>query len=227
MNFEEQVLRLGTVVGGTDIIREVELPLANSPGRLQPDQPELEAARGGARQTVRVGIRALTPGESEEVSAAAHREAVERGVSDPDDRNPIYSQRYNLHLCARACVDPDSPPGTTPRPFFGANVDAAIEKMRTSTLLTRDSIIFLAEHQELWQDQVSPSVGTISDEKLYQSMGEVAASKDASPFFDLRPYTRFKLTQFSASLCLRLLARSSFSDSDSVESSSSGEVGES
>ncbi len=76
-------LKFGTAKKGTRAIKAVELPLVNSPGDYVADQPELAAQRAAdgrpERQTVRLGIRALNPGEDGEVQDGALEYARKRG----------------------------------------------------------------------------------------------------------------------------------------------------
>jgi hypothetical protein len=223
MNFEQQ-LKAKNVVEGTRAIKRIVLPLVNSPGPLLTDQPELadQRARDGhpERIEVVVGIRALTPIESDEVDVGANEYAAERNVPESmrNGLNPTYSLGFNLHVLARACVDPDSDP-KNPVPFFGApgDITGAIERILKSTHLSRDSIIYLAQHQESWQDQVSPQVTTMSPEKMWELMEEVAASTDLGPFLHLRLGMLQRFTQFLVGQLLISLARNLPSDSSSSD----------
>lgn len=209
---------------GTRAITRVPLPLCNTPGSLLEDQPELAAQRAQDgdpdRSEVEVGIRALNPGEFATVIERAHEYATTRGITMLDERNPVYSLGYTLNLLALACVDPDSDP-KDPDPFFGTrgNVQSAIDEMLASDHLTRDSLLYLSEHQEAWQDKVSPQATKIGAEKLWALAAEVAASNDARPFLALRPGMQWRLVHFLASQWLSLLSSNSPSGSDSAETS--------
>jgi hypothetical protein len=225
MKFEEQ-LKAKNVVQGTRAITRVTLPLVNSPGPLLVDQPELaeQRARDGHPERIEivVGMRAITPLEQCEILVGANGYAEQHGVplEQRNDLNPIYSLGYNLHLLAIACVDPDGD-AKDPEPFFGArgNVQSAVEVMLRSPHLTRDSITFLAAHQEAWQDKVSPQAKTIPSDQLWEVMGEMAASTDLGPFLNMRPGMHLQLLRFSVSQLLSLLAQNKPSDSSSSDKS--------
>lgn len=230
MNFQEQLkakLKLSNVAKGTRAIKKVLLPVVNTPGRMLVDQPELAAQREAngnpERDDFVIGLRALRPDEFETIVCRADQYASKHSV-DPafrNERNPIYSLGYTYNLLAITCVDPDGDPDD-PAPFWGprGDIDAAVETIRKCDHLSRDSLLYLAELQEAWQDQVSPQAKTLTPTQLYELMGEVAASTDASPFLALRPGMQWQLVRFINGLYLSLLTANSPSDSTSSESSS-------
>lgn len=202
MNFE-QALKAANVAKGARAIKRVKLPLVNSPGPLLPDQPELaeQRARDGVpeRSEIDVGVRAMRPSEFEQVIVGALEYAKARGVTE-EPLSPIYSLGYRYTLLAITLVDPDSDP-KDPEPFFGkrGDVASAIEAMRSSDHLTDDSLMFLAEHQDAWQQQVSPTANRLAPAQLWVLMKEVAASTDASPFLQLRVGMQWQFVQFLVS----------------------------
>lgn len=204
MNFQEQ-LKAANVAKGKRAITRVKLPVVNTPGPWLGDQPELaeQRAKDGVpeRVSLTVGLRAATPGEFETVLERTLKYVLEKGMTAADPRSDMYSIRFNLNLLAITCVDPDAD-ADDPRPFWGerGDIDGAIETMRTSDHLTRDSILYLAQHQEAWQDQVSPSALRLSSEQLWILMKEVAASTDISPFLELRVGMQWQLVRFLVSL---------------------------
>lgn len=229
MNFKEQ-LKLKNVADGTRAIKKVVLPAVNSPGRQQVDQPELAAqrARDGnpGRTEFVIGLRVTTPGEQELIAVRANEYAAERKI-DPafrNERNPVYSLGYSLNLLAVTCVDPDGDP-KNPRSFWGDTIDEAIDTIRHCEHMSRDSLLYLAEQQDSWQDAVSPQAKTLSPDQLFALMEEVATSPDASPFLDLRPGMQWQLLRFINGLYLNLLTASSPSVSSSSEEPSSRERG--
>lgn len=217
-------MKFKDVAKGTRAITRVKLPLCNSPGPLLADQAELAAQRAvdghEERSDVDVGIRALKPGEFRDVIERAQDYARSKGLEHFDDRNPVYSLAYNLNLLALACVDPDSDP-KDPEPFFGTRGDpeSAIAQILDSDHLTRDSILFLAEHQESWQDAVAPQATKIGPEQLWEVAGKLVAEGDGRTFLGLRPGAQLQCARFLASQCLSLLMPSSQSDSASSASS--------
>lgn len=213
--------KLSDVMRGTRAITVVKLPLCNTPGRLLADQPELEAQRDRDghpdRLEIDVGIRALTPGEFALVLERALTMAKARGVDEKhcDALNPIYSFAYNVNLIAIACVCADSDPAD-PEPFFGKKGDheSAVQEILSSEHLTRDSIAYLAEHQEAWQDAVAPQATKISAEGLWELVGSLVQG-DTRAFLELRPGMQLKLALFMAHQLLSSLMPSSQSGSDS------------
>ena len=224
--------KFSQVARGTRAIKPIKLPLVNTPGPYQPDLPELAAqrAKDGASERVEVdlGIRVLSPGEFDELLIRAREFAKQRNVETIDDRDPIYSLGYSLHLCAIACVDinPVDDQGKAlpfdpadPPPFFGVkgNPDSAVEEMLKSPCLTRDSILYLAELQEAWQTEQAPQATRLGTEELWKLAGEVAASNDPSPFLRLRVGTQLQLLRFLVAHWWTAQSSSSSSDSTSAE----------
>jgi hypothetical protein len=146
------------------------------------------SADGAADARVEVDLVVLTGIEEADVLAKARTFAKERGVDDPRDGQPIYDLAQWVHTLAIACVDPDSPEDA-PRPFF----EGGAAQILGSELLGRDVISYLYEHQQAWQDQVSPRARTIGPAELVAHVVEIAASEDPTPFLRLAPVLRWSL----------------------------------
>lgn len=238
MRFSQvQKLKFGNVAKGTRAAKPVVLPLVNTAGPYQSDPPEAAAQRAidghPERAEIRLGVRAITPGELATILERAAEYARAR-KAEIDDRNSIYSLAYNLNLCAIACVDIDpvddagNPIPFDPanaQPFFGTgDIDSAIREMLESAHLSPDTIQYLAAEQEAWQDEVSPLATKLSPEQLWKIIGEVASSSDASPFLKLRLGTLLQCMRLLVSQLLSAQMDSSHSPSEQSESSSNGPV---
>jgi hypothetical protein len=168
----------------------------------------------------------LTGLEEAAVLAKARGFAKERGVDDPRDGNPIYDLGQWVHTLAVACIDPESPE-EAPRPFFEGGADQIL----ASELLGRDVIAYLYEHQQSWQDEVSPRARTIGAAELVAHVVEVASTEDPTPFLRLVPALRWSLHRSMAlalltSPTLKSLLSSGF-DSAGIKAKPSDAGGES
>jgi hypothetical protein len=150
--------------------------------------PLLGGTTDGEPPLLKVDVVVLTALEEAAVLAKARAFAKERGVDEPKDGNPIYDLGQWIHTLAVACVDSESPEDA-PRPFF----EGGAEQILASELLGRDVIAYLYEHQQSWQDEVSPRARKIGAAELVAHVVEVAASEDPSPFLRLVPALRWSL----------------------------------
>lgn len=207
-------MRFSQIAEGFQAFKVIDLPIANQPHGLRSDTPEQSAAREGAPVAqYRVGLRALTPGQREEVLCAAKDRAASRGVASDLHKNPIFDQALAVYTVAMACVDPDSDRGK-PVLFFGDSLDGAAETIRSSPLMTDDIVYYLRERQEAWQDEINPQALTIKDSELYTTTQK--AVEDADFLWQLRPGTLVSYTHSLACLCLSLLEANSTTSSDSA-----------
>jgi hypothetical protein len=163
--------------------------------------PLLAAAGAEAAEAreLAVDVIVLSGLEDAEVMTKARAFAKERGVEDPKDGNPIYDLALWAFTLAIACVDPESPE-TEPRAFF----DGGADQIFGSNLLGRDTIAYLYEHQQQWQDEVSPRARTVGAEELLAHVLAVASAEDPTPFFRLAPALRWTLHRSMAALLVTL-----------------------
>jgi hypothetical protein len=178
--------------------------------------PQAAEGEGARERELQVDVIVLSGLEDAEVMAKARAFAKERGVDDPKDGNPIYDLALWAFTLAVACVDPESPE-TEPRPFF----DGGADQIMGSNLLGRDTIAYLYEHQQQWQDEVSPRARTIGAEALLAHVVAVAASEDPTPFFRLAPALRWTLHRSMAALLVTLQTPRSPSGSGSEDDGAS------
>lgn len=230
---------------GLRAIRRVDLPLVNVPCALLPDIPELAAQRqkdaeAAASQgapavpgSVEVGLRVLTGDESLLIERLSRKMADKNGARALDSSDAIFYMAQSLYTCIVACVDPDSSP-KDPDPFFGIrprkggsfeeleiDLQVGIDSVLGSPHVGRDGIFFLAEQHALWQDLCNPQALKMSPQRMWDLVGEVAASVDDRPFSLLRPGMQLSFARFMAATLWSSLMSKSPSGSDSLESDSS------
>lgn len=225
--------RLKDFQAGTRAIKRVLFPLVNVPCSLLPDIPELAEQRAkdaalpgsapGEVPAPEIGLRVLLPEEQSLVYDKALAFSKARGGDKADNTDPNYNLGVSVYTLALAGVDPDSDP-RNPHPFFGErdDVESGARAILSTPHLTRDGIIYLAEAQELWQSMCSPQALRIGAQRMWELVGEVAASSDASPFLLLQPATRWIFARFMAVQLASFLTLKSAPGPGSPESSSSG-----
>lgn len=231
--------KFNDIAAGTRAIKRVDLPLVNVPCSLLPDIPELSeqrkldaeaAASQGAPVvpgSVEVGLRVLTGDEFILTEKLARKMAESNGCKSFDESDSIFNMAKSLYTIAVACVDPDSDP-KDPEPFFGkrgANpaetAEACVKAIMSSVHIGRDGIVFLAEQHEHWQDLCNPAALKMSPQRMWDLVGEVAASSDARPFLLLRPGMRWSFARFMAALLASSSTGKSLFGFDSLENISS------
>jgi hypothetical protein len=184
----------------------VTVPVANVPHGVQKGTPEQRAQweKDGSPKPQICGIRCLSPDEDMEVDARAAELALEKGVKEYTDTNPICVNARMICTLAMACVDPDSDPHK-PVLFFGDTVDEAIDVLRKDPKrsITPDTIAYLHERYEMWRDKINPQANTIADHQL-QEIARKSAD-DADFLAKLRPGLRLKFTASLAALALPFL----------------------
>lgn len=227
--------RLKDFTAGTRAVKRVRFPLVNVPCSLLPDIPELAEQRAkdassspsdapGKVPEPEIGLRVLLPEEQALAYEKALAFAKRRGSDKADTQDPNYNLGLSVYTLALAAVDPDSDP-RNPVPFFGepGDVESAAHAILSTPHLTRDGIIYLAEAQELWQSMCSPQALRIGAHKMWEMVGEVAASNDVSPFLLLQPAMRWSFVRFMAIQLVSLATQKSSPGQDSPESRSPGE----
>jgi hypothetical protein len=188
---------------GFRALKIIELPLTTQPHGIQADTPEQVAARDGKEPVkVMVGLRALTPGERSEVLSAAYAYAISRGATGDIENSAVYQQSLAVYTAAMACVDHDSD-RRAPILFFGDTLEQAADTIRRSPLMTDDTVVYLRERQEAFQDEVNPQALTVKDSELFELAQQAAKSADFLHYF--RPAMLIRFTQTLAVLLLNSL----------------------
>lgn len=191
--------RLRSILRGTRQVRPVEIPLKNM---LEADAPA----------SITVGLAIIV--DYGPILEGATKYAVLKG-GEAKAGCELYDYGKAVYTVAIACVDAESDP-QNPRPFFGASDNPSIEECVADVLshpnIGRDTILYLAECQDVWQDECSPQpgMGEKSPEEFYQLIGEVAAQGPLA-FLRLSAGTRLRFLLFTANLLLTLPTLSSHS----------------
>lgn len=156
---------------------------------------------------VALDIRVLSSDEEADALKGALEYAKEHGMTTAEAGDPLYDLGLWIHTAAVACVDSSSP-ADAPRPFF----DGGVDQIRNSAVLTRTHLAFLYEHQEVWQNEVSPYERILDNDALMGRMYAVADG-DLRPFVALPPRMRWLFVRGLAARHVTLLAAKSLSGS--------------
>lgn len=182
--------RLRSILKGTRQLRRVEIPLKNM-------------IQDGVPVVVPVGLRVLSGEDYAQILAFATKFAVDRNAK-PEPGNETYDYGKAVGTVAIACADADSDPNA-PVPFFGESDSPSLEEraadVLSNQLIGRDTILYLVECQDVWQDECSPQpgVGERTPEDYFKMIGEVAAEGPLA-FLRLSAGTRLKFLVFTANL---------------------------
>lgn len=183
--------RLRSIVKGTRQIRVVEFPLKNM------------VTEDGSPVSVAVGLRVLSGDDYADVLKYATKYAVAHDAK-AENGCELYDYAKAVATVALACVDPESRP-EAPVPFFGQSDAPTLEErasdVLSSTVIGRDTILYLAECQDVWQDECSPQpgIGEKTPEEYYAMIAEVAAQGPLA-FLRLSAGSRLKFLHFTANL---------------------------
>lgn len=128
--------------------------------------------------------------------------AMERGVLDPKNGDPLYELGVWVHTIARGVLDPESPPDA-PRPFFDGGVAQILDER---TGLGREWISLLFEAQQAWQDELAPRPKEMGAQEYFLSLLQIAEAppKAELPFFRWR---RVLQDSFLRTCCGMLVGR--------------------
>jgi hypothetical protein len=172
----------------------------------------------GTPESVNIGLGIIV--DYGPILEGATRYAIER-KGEPKDGCELYDYGKALYTVATTAVDPDSDP-KNPVPFFGKSdnptLEERVEDARTHPNIGRDTILFLAECQDVWQDECSPQpgIGEKTPEEYYTMIAGVAAQGPLA-FLQLSAGTRLKFLLFTANLLLTLPTLNTTSGSTSGE----------
>jgi hypothetical protein len=186
--------RLRQILKGTRQFRTVEVPLKN-------------LLEDGAPKTVQVGVRVFNGDDYTAVLRYATKYAVDNG-GKPEAGNELYDYGKAVAIVAIATIDAESDPANL-RPFFGASDNPSVDERASDVLsnpvIGRDTILFLAEHHEVWQNECSPQPGqgTQTPEEWFAMLGEIAAEGPLA-FLRLSAASRLNCVLFTANLLASL-----------------------
>jgi hypothetical protein len=138
-----------------------------------------------SEETVEVLVIPLTGHEEAEALTFAQRFATERQAkASPGE--PIFDLGLMVATLLRGTLDP-----ATHERFFGSESEAL--------RLPREGIMYLFEHQQTWQDSLSPSVKNLGHGEIVAKIVELSEAEDPAGFIRLSPGLRW--------ICTRTMAR--------------------
>jgi hypothetical protein len=181
--------KYSSIVQGPRARKTIDLP---RPGAVV--DMETGAWRG---PTIKLDVRPLRGDEHDQVLADAKKYAEKLGANDPIEGEELFERGRLLHTLAIACVDTDSPVDA-PQAFF----DGGVEQILTADELTPEVLAYLYEHQQLWQDEVSPLVKSMTPAEFATAVVRTASGEngDMSFFVSARPGMRWSFTLSMAKL---------------------------
>lgn len=203
-------MKASNLVRGSLAIRRTKLPLARAP-EATTEADHRDAATMNSSAEPEVGLRALSGLETALVLQRAREFAVARGVPEPKEDDELYQYGKAVWCCLLGCVDPDSN-AARPEPFF----DGGLDQLLALDGLGRDGILLLAELQEQWQEEVSPSARDLEGKAFEEAVAQLAGPMGGTFFLNLRPGMRLSLARSMAALLLTLLRGRSPSGSSST-----------
>lgn len=188
-------MKFSAIRAGKRAIKRIELP-------------NFEQADG---TKVFVGLRPLTTGEYFDVVKSAIEYAKAKGSTHPTDGDVLYDTARMAFTLAISAVDVDDEANL----FFDTGIDEMIVQVGVQTL------VFLYQHQELWQDQCSPFAHKLTTDELAAKVREVAGPDGDMHFIHMPPSMRVSFARSMAAQLLTLLTSKSPSSSSSADSSQS------
>jgi hypothetical protein len=201
-------MKLHQIIKGTRSVKNVPFRVSNAPTFTGDDWEKDE-------NTILVGIRALTPGESSEVLAKAQESAAKAGAKEWLATHPLCELHLMVHLVAVACVDSEAPS----EPFFVGGAKEILD----SPEVAGDNLAYLAQQAKLWNDQLGPRDPELTTEQLISVVVREAERPENAPeaFFSLlRPSSQLSCFRSLAKLLSDLLITRSLSGLPESTSSS-------
>jgi hypothetical protein len=160
--------------------------------------------------TVKALVRVIDGTEETKGLVYAAQYATDNGATDAREGHPLWDLGFMAKIVHLACLDPESPEKKR-EPTFDS-----VEQVLS---LPRETIAFLFEAQQVWQDQCSPTVKRFDANKLLDHVRELAESESDLPFLRLSPALRLILLRSMAALLM------SAPEAKSLGSSSSASAG--
>lgn len=186
-------MKFAQVIKGTRATTVIDMPLMVAP------------TEGAEPPIVRVGMRALSAGETRETVDFALEYAKRGAAPAPRAGDPLYEMGIRVKTLHLAFFDPDHPhPDSEEARFF-----ASPEQIESAVEIGRDTIWYLYEAQEAWQDACSPQPSKMGIGEFWKEVEELANSTDPFYFERLRPATRVSFARSMAKQLLLLLGAKS------------------
>lgn len=154
-------------------------------------------------------VRAVSAFEELEAARTAHEEARKRGMGTPEAGDERFDVPRWAAIVAKAFLDADSPIEGR-EPYF--------ETVAEVLDLPLDSISYLFQVQQAWQEEVSPSYKARSIPELIEAVKKVAETDGEVFFSRCSPLMQLHLSRFMAS---RLVSSPSMTSPSTSPSSGS------
>lgn len=148
-------------------------------------------------------MRPLTGLEYESACTDARARAVEKGVANPVVGDPIYDLALQAFVLAKGCVDPDSPENARSASF--------VDGVQILKEMHPETIVYLHEHHETFQDACSPFVNNIGTDEMMKRLEEVAGPTGLTTFMRFSQSMRLNFALSTARTLWGLLKLSSSS----------------
>ena len=146
---------------------------------------------------VTVLVRASSALEDQQAVAFAVSEARAKGSPKQEPGDQIYDTALWAHIVATTYLDADSPEDARTR-FFDGGAQQVLSGLPT------DSIAYLFQSQQEWQEEVSPSYKAKSAQELVAIVRSIA-ERDGDVFFSrCSPLTQLSSARFMAALLASL-----------------------
>lgn len=155
----------------------------------------------------KLAVRPMTGLEEGEAYAAARAYAVSKGVADPKPTDRIYEIGVMANTIAIACVDVEAH-----ETRYFSNANEVLDNLDT------DRIAYLFEAQQLWQDECSPLVKSMTEAQWAAKIIEVTEAAEEVDFLSpMRPVMRLAFLRLTVSRLFRSLTDNSGSSTVSAD----------
>lgn len=156
-----------------------------------PRTRQLDIVLPGVDEPVPVLVRALSALEEQQAVGFALTDAKAKGAVKAEAGEPLYDVAFWAKAVATAYVDSESADGA---PFFDGGVTQVLDKLPV------DSIAYLFQEQQRWQEEVSPSFKTKSGDELVEAVRAIASQAGDVFFSRCSPSTQMLSARFMAGL---------------------------
>lgn len=157
---------------------------------------ELAVILPGVAEPVRVLVRAVSALEEQLAVGFAITEARSKGCLKPEPGEALYDVALWSKVVASAYFDAESADGAA---FFDGGAAQVLEKLPV------DSIAYLFQEQQRWQEEVAPSFKTKSGEELVEAVRAIATQAGDVFFSRCSPSTQMLCARFMAGLLVSSL----------------------
>lgn len=177
------------------------MKLTDALAALGPHREPVTLDIGDARVVVDLQILSI----ADEVAALARARsyAVEHGVAEPSETDPLYEQGLAIATVVCACVESDSPIDAPVRVF--ENEEALV----SNKLIGREIVAYLYARYRFMADMHSPRKFDITRDHVAEIFRSAREDDNPIPFCDSRPGIQWLLFRFSAVLLGDLLEQNS------------------